>query len=100
MNKKIIKYLVFAIFSLFLVLFFFGSYIFQSELREKRDLTEKQIAKFESDIKNGVEIDINQYIIKDKTYDNAITNINNDISRIIEKGFKNLFKYLLKNIDV
>ena len=98
--NKIIKYLVISLLSLFFILYYFGTTIFQSELKEKRDLTVEQIAKFENDIKNGVEIDINQYVVKDKSYDNAITNINKDISKIIEKGFKKLFKYLLKNIDV
>lgn len=74
--------------------------MFQSDITLKRNLTISQIEKFENDIKNGKEIDLNDYIIKDKSYDNIITNTNNKISNAIESGFKKLFKYLLKNINV
>lgn len=100
MNKKVIKYLIILAFSLFLILYYFGSYIFQNSLTEKRDLTVEQIAKYEEDIKNGVEIDINDYVVKDKTYDNRITDINNQISNCIENIFKKIFKYLLKIINI
>ena len=100
MNKKIIKYLILGILILFLILFFFGSSIFKNKLTEKKDLTLEQIERFEDDIKNGVEIDLNDYVVKDKTYDNSITNINRKISNIIEFGFKKVFEYLLKNIEV
>lgn len=74
--------------------------MFPSNLTLKRDLTVSQIEKFEEDIKNGIEIDLNDYIIKDKSYDNIITNTNKKISNIIETGFKKIFKYLLKNINI
>ena len=99
MNKKILKYLIVILLSLFSILYYFGTTIFQNGLSEKRDLTMEQIAKFEEDVKNGVEIDIKEYVVKDKTYDNLITNINKDISKFIGKGFKKIFKYLLKNIE-
>lgn len=100
MNNKVIKLVIYAVIILFLLLYFFGSNIFQSKLTEKRDLTTSQIAKFEEDIKNGVEIDINEYVVKDKTYDNIVTNTNNKISNMIELGFKKIFDFLLKNIEV
>ncbi len=100
MNKNILKALIIGGFLLFLILYFFGSNMFQSDITLKRNLTISQIEKFENDIKNGKEIDLNDYIIKDKSYDNIITNTNNKISNAIESGFKKLFKYLLKNINV
>ena len=100
MNNKVIKLVIYAVIILFLLLYFFGSNIFQSKLTEKRDLTTSQIAKFEEDIKNRVEIDINEYVVKDKTYDNIVTNTNNKISNMIELGFKKIFDFLLKNIEV
>ena len=100
MNKNILKALIIGVFLLFLILYFFGSNMFQSDITLKRNLTISQIEKFENDIKNGKEIDLNDYIIKDKSYDNIITNTNNKISNAIESGFKKLFKYLLKNINV
>ena len=88
MNKNILKALIIGVFLLFLILYFFGSNMFQSDITLKRNLTISQIEKFENDIKNGKEIDLNDYIIKDKSYDNIITNINNKISNAIESGFK------------
>ena len=100
MDKKIIKYFIILLFTLFLIIYFFGSNIFQSGLTKKRDLTQEQIEKFEMDVKNGVEIDINDYVVKDKSYDNSITRFNSKISSVIELGFKKVFEYLLKNIEV
>lgn len=81
-------------------MFFFGNTVFKYELTEKRDLTEEQILKFEEDIKNGIEIDIEDYVVKDKNYDNKITDVNKNISSIINYGFKKIFEYLLKNVEV
>ena len=100
MTNKIIKFIFIVVILIFLLLYFFGSNIYQSQLKEKRDLTEEQIIKFEQDVKAGIEIDINDYIVKDKNYDNMVTNINRKISETINKGFKEIFKYLLKNIDI
>lgn len=100
MNKKTIKYVLIVLISIFLALYFFGNNIYQNWTVEKKNLTEEQIMKFEQDVKDGKEIDINDYVIKEKSYDNAITNINQKISNLIEDGFKKIFKYLLKNIDV
>ena len=101
MDKKIIiKYLLIIIISIFLFLYFFGSNIFQSKLTEKRILTQKQIEKFEEDVKNNVEIDINNYVVKDKSYNNFITDTNRKISNAIELGFKKIFEYILKNVDI
>lgn len=99
MIKDIRKVLVIIIFVIFLFFYFFGSNIYQKELTEKKDLTIEQIKKFESDVKAGVEIDLNDYIVKDKNYDNNVTKINVTISNFIEKGFKKIFKYLLSGID-
>lgn len=100
MNKKFIKYIFIFIIGLFLLLYFFGSNVFQSRLTVKRDLTQEQIDKFEEDVRNGVEVDIKNYIVKDKKYNNIITDTNSKISNVIEYSFKKIFEYLLKNIDV
>ena len=99
MIKDIPKAIIIIIFLLFLFFYFFGDNIYQSELTEKKDLTIEQIKKFENDVKNGVEIDINDYVVKDKHYDNNITKLNSNISNFIELGFKKIFQYLIKGID-
>ena len=100
MNKYITRFSLIIVLFIFLLLFFFGNNIFSNDLTLRRDLTITQIEKFEQDVKAGIEIDINDYIIKDKDYNNVVTNTNRKISNIIEQGFKKLFKYLLKNIDI
>ena len=100
MNKKVIKYLLIIILGIFLLLYFFGNNIYQGSLTEKKILTEEQIIKFENDVKNGIEIDLNDYVVKEKKFDNAITDINRKISETINYGFKKVFKYLLNNIDI
>ena len=74
--------------------------MYEYRQHEKKVLTEEQIKKFESDVKNGVEIDINDYVFKEKDYSNKIVKINDKISDVIEYGFKKAFNYVLKNINV
>ncbi len=100
MIKRISKYIVILLFLLFLFMFFFGNNVYQYKLTNKKDLTNEQIEKFENDIKAGVEIDLNEYIVKNKDYTNNVTRVNTFISNIINKCFGKVFEYLLKNIDV
>ncbi len=100
MIRKIYKYLIVLLSLLFLFMFFFGNNVYEYKLTEKKDLTIEQIEKFERDIKEGNEIDLNEYIVKDKDYTNKVTRANSFISNIINKCFEKLFEYLLKNIDV
>ena len=95
MNKKVSKVLIAFVFIIFLFFYFFGNNIYQEELTIKKNLTLEQIKKFEKDVKEGVEIDINDYVVKDKDYNNKITELNDNISNIIEFGFKKVFKYIL-----
>lgn len=99
MFKKGIKYFIILIFLIFLFLFNFGDMMYKSDLTLKKELTEEQIKKFEKDIKDGKEININNYIVKENNYTNGITEINSNISHFIEKTFRKLFKYFIKNID-
>ena len=100
MIKKCIKYLIIFIFLVFLFLFNLGSFIYKNKITEKKELTEEQIKKFEADIKAGIEIDINDYVVKDTNYQNKITEINSNISHMIEKTFRKLFEYFIKKIDI
>lgn len=99
MIKEFPKVVIIILFILFLFFYFFGNNIYQNELVEKKDLTIEQIKKFENDVKNGIEIDINDYVVKDKSYDNNVTRLNDNISNFIELGFRKIFKYLLSGID-
>lgn len=100
MIEKIIKYGSIGLVLLFFFFFFVGDIIYKNRLTTKTILTEEQIKKFEEDVKNGVNIDINDYVVRDKDYQNNVTRVNDTISSLINKTFKQIFKYLLKSIDV
>lgn len=89
-----------------LVLFFLFTYVvgssgfYEYKLNEKKFLTEERIKQFEEDVDNGVDIDINNYVIDtNKDYDNVFTNLSRKISSYINKGFEEAFKYIFRYID-
>ena len=100
MIKRFTKYFTIVFLLFFLFIYFFGGNIYKYKLAEKTSLTLEQISKFESDVKNGIEIDLNDYVIKDKDYTNVITDINGKISSFINFGLKEIFKYFLKKVDI
>lgn len=100
MIEKAFKYGCIGLVLLFFFFFFVGDIIYKNRLTTKTILTEEQIKKFEEDVKNGVNIDINDYVVRDKDYQNNVTRVNDTISSLINKTFKQIFKYLLKSIDV
>ncbi len=100
MIEKTFKYGCIGLVLLFFFFFFVGDIIYKNRLTTKTILTEEQIKKFEEDVKNGVNIDINDYVVKDKDYQNNVTRVNDTISSLINKTFKQIFKYILKSIDV
>ncbi len=100
MIEKTFKYGLIGLILIFFFLFFVGDFVYRNKLTTKTILTEEQIKKFEEDVKNGVNIDINDYVVKDKDYQNDVTRVNDTISSLINKVFKQIFKYLLKSIDV
>ena len=90
----------------FLLIFFLfiyvvgGSGFYEYKLNEKKILTEEEILKFENDVKNGISVDINDYLEDaNRNYDNAFTKINRKISHYINKGFEEVFKYLFRYIE-
>lgn len=100
MIEKIFKYGCVGLILLFFFFFYVGGFIYKNKLTTKKVLTEEQIKKFEEDVKNGVTIDINDYVVREKNYENNVTRVNDTISSLINKTFRQIFKYLLKSIDV
>ena len=65
-KNKIFKFIFIVFFMSFLVIYFSeltGYYEYQNY--KKATLTEEQIKKFEEDVKNGKEVDINKYLEKE-----------------------------------
>lgn len=76
---------------------------FEYENHKKTTLTQEQIYKYEEDIKNGKEIDLNEYIQTEIDYSNKLSklasNMSNIISQITKTSISKTFKYLSKLIE-
>lgn len=106
MSKIIIKGFCFTLVIIFLVMIFTSSSgYYEYELSKKTTLTHEAIEKFEQDLKDGKNIDIDDYVVKEeKNYDNRISKMGNSISNKIDNvmstSIKYLFKYIEKSIKI
>lgn len=71
---------------------------------QKTSLTAEQIKKYEEDIKEGKELDLNEYLIKnEKEYNNKLSilasKLSNGISKIVKSGVEHTFKYISRLIE-
>lgn len=104
-KEKIGKFIFIVFFISFLVIYFSdmaGYYEYQNY--KKSSLTEEQIKKFEEDVNNGIEIDINQYLIQDeKKYNNSLSKLasklSDSISKVVNSGVEYVFKSVSKFIE-
>ena len=102
-KKKNNKFLM--LFMSFLVIYFSeitGYYEYQNH--KKTTLTEEQIRKFENDVENGKEIDLNQYlVVENKNYNNklskAASKLSDGISNVVKKGVESTFKFLSNLVE-
>lgn len=107
MNDKTKKVLTKVFKKAFLIIFigFSAMYISQAtgyyefEQYNKKVLTEEKIKEFEQDIKNGKNIDVNNYVVKEnKNYESKISKIGDELSSYVESvvvsGLNTTFKYL------
>lgn len=102
---KVIKILSFVLVVVFFVMFFSSSSgYYEYELNKKSNLTKEAIEKFEEDVKEGKEIDVKDYLVKDnKDYSNNFSKmglaLSNKIGKTFEEGVKLIFKSVGKLID-
>lgn len=106
-NKKnrIYKFIFMVLFLSFLVIYFSeltGYYEYKNH--KQTVLTEEQIKKFESDVKNGKEVDISEYLVKeDRIYNNNLSKLSSKlssgISKIVEKSVESTFKFLSNLVE-
>lgn len=94
---KVFRWVFTAFFVIFLTLYFSqltGYYEYQNY--KKMTMTEEQIALFEQDIKDGKEVDIQDYVIDtSKDYKNGISSMglkfSTGVSDVIKNGVIKLF---------
>ena len=79
--------LIFILFIVYVSLYIAGaSGYYENKVNEKIVLTEENIQKFEADVKNNKDIDINNYVTKDnKDYSCFASNMGDNISNFVEK---------------
>lgn len=92
--KKTAKVIIFGIVILFIVVFLNRNNYYENQ----KVLSEEAIKQFETDIKNGKDINPNNYITKEKNYNNKASKIGKEISSVIEylvnKSLKKVINYL------
>jgi len=98
---KIIKFLGIVLVIGFLIMFFSSSSgYYEYELNKKSNLTQESILKFEQDVKDGKNIDINDYLVEEsKDYSNSFSNIGLNISNKIGMLFSEGVKFIFNSID-
>ena len=94
--------------SLIILIFLFSYFIeysgyYEYNLHNKKNLTEEDIKRFESDVKEGKEIDLNSYLSKEtidysnsltRTTSNANIRLNDYLKKIIKSGFNLIGKFI------
>lgn len=89
-RNKVARYTFFFLFLCFIVSYAIcESGYYEYELANKKILTEEQIKKFEEDVANGKDIDIEEYIIETHTdYTNKFTDATTKVATSINKYLK------------
>ncbi len=71
---------------------------------QKATLTREQIAKFESDVKSGKNVRLNDYVVNtNKNYQTSLSKMGSGLSeflsKIVNKGINSSFDFLNKLVD-
>ena len=97
---KIIKYIPFIIIIIFLCLFYaYQNGYYEKYTRDKINLTNEYIEKFEQDVLDGKDITLENYLEQDKNYSTKISNISLKMSNKLEKIINSGIKYIFKKIS-
>lgn len=101
----IIKYIFFTLFITYVALYFSSATgYYDYEQHKKVSLTKEKIKQFESDVENGKNLDISNYLeATNKDYQNNTSqfgyNISNKIGKIATTGIEKTFSFLSKIFD-
>ena len=81
-HKKIFKFIIYSILILFLFSYIIEeSGYYEYNLNNKKNLTEQEIKQFETDVKEGKEIDLKEYLKDNKIdYSNNLTRETSNLS--------------------
>ena len=95
--KRLIKLI-----GIILLIFFLALYLSSyntSYYENKNILTEDAIKRFEKDLKEGKKINVNNYIEKEKNYNNKVSTYTLKLSNLIDKCIHKSLKLVLKYLE-
>lgn len=100
-NKKMWKFFVALLIMIFLCSYFIElSGYYEYNLQGKKNLTEAQIQQFEQDVKEGKNIDINEYLKENKIdYSNQLTRTTSEASIKLNDYLKNILSNTFKILE-
>ena len=102
LRTKIFRFTFIVLLAIFLTMFVSNKYgYYEYKKREQVTLTQEQIKQFEEDVKNGKNVDLENYLSKtNKNYQTKFSqlglNISNSIAGTIENGVNKFFGYISK----
>ena len=104
-KNKFFKILFMILFIIYITIYFSqltGYYEYKNY--QKTVLTRNQIKKFESDVKNGRDVKLENYVVNtNKHYQNNLSkigmNLSDIISKLVNKGINSSFDFLIKLVD-
>lgn len=98
-----VKVFVLIVFALFISLYFMQTTDYFNFDHNSSILTDEAMQSFEKDIKDGKEIDINNYFAVEKNYDNKLSRGGLKLSNFIAKKFNkvviSIFSEISSTID-
>ena len=101
MNNKWFKIILLILFLMFLGLYLSANAgLIDYQAKYKNIMTEKEIERFEEDLKNNVNIDIKNYIKRDnKEYSNNVSKTTYKISRMIGNAVNDMLNIIFRGVD-
>ena len=100
--NKIFKMSMVVLFAVFITIFISNKYGYYEYKKLKQvTLTQEQIKKFEEDVKNGVNVEIENYLSDvNRNYQTKLSqaglDVSNSIAGIVRKGVDGFFGYINK----
>lgn len=100
-NKNVVFIIFVILFGVYLALYyaFLGGY-YEYKAYNKKNLTEEMMKKFETDVSNGKDVSIYDYIEEEKDYSNNVSNLGVKLGEVTEdfltKGLGGIFKVVSK----
>ena len=99
-GSEILKLLGLLVVILFSVLYFGqATGYYKVAAGRKNTLTDDAIKRFEEDVAAGKEIVASNYLEKEKDYNNNISKIGREISKLIEMGFEKFMEGLFRELE-